>query len=1131
MTTSAPGTTRDRRSPARLLVALVVLALGAVSCDSTPLLFPTPEGLELASGVGSGGTIQGTAGEVVLPAVVLRVVDGNGNPVPNATVRLEVEAGGGSVPGTEVSSDRRGRVVVDGWRLGETAGTNRLRLQVRAHGGVSPGGTAAPHVVLEAQGIPGAASRIASVGAPPPALEGTVGEALPAAVRFRVEDRFGNPVPGVDVTFTLPSGSGSVASTSGRSDATGEVGPGSWTLGPEAGLQVLRVVAAGVAGVDLEIEALARPGDPERIRIQGELPATAPAGEVLGDHVDGVPVVQVVDAFGNPLPDIQVTVTPLANSGTVGAPAVNTGPTGTGGTLPAWTLGTTPGTQGLRLVAQSLPGVAPLEIVLQAVPGAPATLEAVTPTDLSVVSEGVALPAPTVRVEDRFGNPVPGVAIRFSGPGTLTDPNVTTGPAGTAAIGTWRVGAETGTQILQAELLSPVAGVEPVAFVATVSLATRILALVSGGGQTGTAGMPLEAPIMVRLTSADGTPLPDVVLQLEVVAGGGSVSPATRTTAADGQASIGGWVLGGTPGINRLRISEPGGSSIEVEATGEEGDSWQVLAVHVNQGNQTFQGTVPLVADRPGLLRVFLRGSTSSPPGIRVRIRVRQGGSVVVDEVVGRAGGGGIEVSDPDPDDAGRSWNLTLAAGLLQPGAEIRVDVDPDGILNPAPSPAVTWPAGGGWHPVDVRELPTFRATFIPIQVNHFGLTGRITPANVQDYVGSTVDQFPMGAVDFEVRTTPLVFDGSFANPSTAWVEVLQDVRDLRLAENGFARYYHGILQRPPGPGIAGIAYVVTNPQSVNNLAAVSFDELPTAGPVIAHEFGHNFGRNHAPCGNAGGVDPNYPHPGGQLGGPGYSASTGTLRPTTGFRDVMGYCFPMWASDYTFGAIRAMREARPVGMTLGMLVGAQSGPAPGSQAALLIGGSWTSTTAPRLRPALRLEARPTPTEPGGDVQIHVLDAGGGVITSGRYSAVAVDHADDPTLRHFGAVLPLPAGSAPPASIRVTTPAGVASLSAGAEAMDPTGSPLVTVESAAPPPGADDPRAPGTWARIRWDVEAFPVLVLRDAETGHIRGFLRSGDAVVPLPAPADDIPAMRMDLSDGVRTLESVPIRRGPERP
>lgn len=911
------------RSPARLVVALAALSFALGSCDGSPLLFPSPEGLEVIGGSGAGDLLKGTVGEVVLPAVVFRVVDGSGNHVPNATVRLEVQAGGGSVTRSEVASDRQGRVVVDGWRLGETAGTNRLRVGVDAHGGVSLGGSAPPEFLLEAEGLPDAARRIISVGTPPPALEGTVGEVVPGEFLFRVEDRFGNPVPGVIVTFDVPAGSGTLASGIDESDAAGEVTPESWTLGPRPGPQVLRVVAVGVAGVVLEVEVLARPGPPDRILVTGEIPARAQGGASLSQLVDALPTVQVLDAFGNPLPDVTVNVTPLGNSGTVAATTLNTGPAGTGGTLPEWTLGETPGTQVLRLT----------------VPGAPE----VTAHDLLIQTADL-----------------------------------------------------------------------------------------------------------------------------------------------------------------------------------------QVDAVHVNQGNQTFQGTIPLVAGRPGLLRVFLGGGLDSPPGIQVRIRIRQGGSVVLDEIVGRAGGGGIESSEPDPDDAGRSWNLALAGSHLQPGAELRVDVLPDDVLDSASPPAVTWPAGGGWHPLDVRGLSTFRATFIPIQATYFGLTGRITPANLQEYVGLTVDQFPIGAVDFEVRTTPLVFDGSFENPSAAWVAVLQDVRDLRLAENGFARYYHGILQRPSGPGIGGMAYVATQPQGINNLAAVSFDQLPTAASVISHEFGHNFGRGHAPCGSPGGLDPNYPHPGGELGSPGYSAATGTLRPTTEFHDVMGYCLPSWASDYTFGAIRAMREARPVGISLGSLVGAQSAPLPGSQTAILVGGSWSSTSAPSLRPAIRLDAGPTPSHPGGEVVVQVLNAGGAVISSGRYPAAPVDHADDPTLRHFGAVLPLPAGSGAPASIRVITPAGTVSLAASPDPLEAAAATVVSVESVPRPLGADGPADAPSWTRIQWDVESFPVLVLRDADTGSIRGFLRSGDAVVPIPTPLGPTPSLRMDLSDGVRTLESVPIRRGP---
>jgi hypothetical protein len=75
---------------------------------------------------------------------------------------------------------------------------------------------------------------------------------------------------------------------------------------------------------------------------------------------------------------------------------------------------------------------------------------------------------------------------------------------------------------------------------------------------------------------------------------------------------------------------------------------------------------------------------------------------------------------------------------------------------------------------------------------------------------------------------------------------------------------------------------------------------------TMAHELGHNHGRNHAPCvpkgGTISGVDPNYPFPDGRTGVIGYDSRTKVLLPDTG-TDLMGYCSNVWLSEYTYGGI------------------------------------------------------------------------------------------------------------------------------------------------------------------------------------------------------------------------------------
>ena len=72
--------------------------------------------------------------------------------------------------------------------------------------------------------------------------------------------------------------------------------------------------------------------------------------------------------------------------------------------------------------------------------------------------------------------------------------------------------------------------------------------------------------------------------------------------------------------------------------------------------------------------------------------------------------------------------------------------------------------------------------------------------------------------------------------------------------------------------GIAGIGYV-------GGKTALGWDNLPTGSSVAAHEWGHNWGRNHSPCGGPSNPDPNYPYAGGMTGAYGLDVASATLMP------------------------------------------------------------------------------------------------------------------------------------------------------------------------------------------------------------------------------------------------------------
>jgi hypothetical protein len=85
-------------------------------------------------------------------------------------------------------------------------------------------------------------------------------------------------------------------------------------------------------------------------------------------------------------------------------------------------------------------------------------------------------------------------------------------------------------------------------------------------------------------------------------------------------------------------------------------------------------------------------------------------------------------------------------------------------------------------------------------------------------------------------------------------------------------------------------------------------------GPTAAQEIGHAFGRRHAPCGNPGNVDANYPTydslPMGSIGEYGIDDRGNVQDPST-VTDFMGYCGPNWVSPYTYEGLRTRFPAVP----------------------------------------------------------------------------------------------------------------------------------------------------------------------------------------------------------------------------
>ena len=398
-----------------------------------------------------------------------------------------------------------------------------------------------------------------------------------------------------------------------------------------------------------------------------------------------------------------------------------------------------------------------------------------------------------------------------------------------------------------------------------------------------------------------------------------------------------------------------------------------VSGIHLNQAAQNLEGDVPLIAERPALLRVFVtadRGGSGYRPLARAAFFVD--GRKVHNVEMGLASRFGF----PDGMDPGRldqSFSATIPAGILVPGTEIVVEIDPDSVVPRAPGSEVRVPKSGRLQ-LDVREVRRMELTVVPILVEAspdssvLNWAAALGPAHPATRLTESI--LPVHGLDVSVRDEPYRSTVDLSLGYRAWVDLLQDFQLLRLVENGDG-YYYGVVRGPPGPGVRGVAYV-------GRPASLGFPDPE----VMAHELGHSMNLQHAPCGLLFDDDPGYPYPEGTIGTWGYDSRSGRLvSPST--RDFMSYCEPTWISDYHFRKALDFRLATETAPTPIM--------ADVTRKRLLLWGGVSPEGELRLNPAFALEAPAKPSSGSGPYRIDGFAANGTREFSVSFAVDEIEH--------------------------------------------------------------------------------------------------------------------------------------------
>lgn len=446
----------------------------------------------------SGEDQTAPAGTELPDPLVVEVTDAFGNPIQGVPIIWTLE-GGGSVNDSTTATDAVGRTSVTR-TLGPTAGTQTTLASSEEDLAGSP--VAFIHTVTagNASGV-----RIVEgddqIAAP--------GETLPQDLVVEVADEDGNPVVAAAVTWVVTAGGGTLAPTTGTTDASGRAAT-TWTLGATAGANTAQAIVSGVG--EAEFTATAQAGAASEIRKVSGDEQTGQAGSRLSSPL----VVQVLDDGDNPVSGATVTWSIESGGGSVSPASAATDASGRAST--AWTLGSE---TGIQEVEASTSGAGSVRFEATSAAGGPSSLGLTTPPSGRVQ---VGLPfarQPVVQVFDAAGNRVqaPGLTVTAaiaSGAGQLIGTTTrTTGPNGRATFTNLGIQGAVGAHslIFAAQGLTSITS--GTIIVNPVATSTRIT---SDAPDPSAPEQGVE--VVFAVTSAGGTPSGTV----QVTASGGSES-------------------------------------------------------------------------------------------------------------------------------------------------------------------------------------------------------------------------------------------------------------------------------------------------------------------------------------------------------------------------------------------------------------------------------------------------------------------------------------------------------------------------------------------------------------------------------------------------------------------------------
>ena len=504
------------------------------------------------------------AGTAVSNAPLLKVVNGSGLPIANAPIRFVITLGATPVADVTLNADANGTLSASSVATPDVVGA----YTIAATSTSAPGSTVNATLNVIA-GVP--SSLVFTVPTGTTQYSAQIGAAITPAVTVAVRDAFGNAATSAtsSVTMSLTNPSGAVLSGATTVNAVNGVATFSnLSINLAQNGYTLTATSTGLTGAtSLAVNVLA-PGGLQLGFV------TAIANGVANTALTPAIIVQARDAQGQLVTTATPAVTLSISSGPAGATILGGGPVTAVNGIATFTNVKLSKAGAYSLIATG-PGVAPTTSTsfTLAAAGAAALMTKVAGDNISAAVNTVTAIPPKVLVTDVSGNPVPGAQVGFQilsgqstfkrtpSDGPLTSATVQTDANGFVTLDSWTMGPTATTNSMTATLVGTAVSLT---FNSTAtSAAASALAIVSGAGQTGGAGLALAQPFVVKVTDAGGNAVSGVTVTW--AATNGSIAP-TTVTAADGTTSAT-MTLAGVLGPASATASIAGAPSVPFSAT------------------------------------------------------------------------------------------------------------------------------------------------------------------------------------------------------------------------------------------------------------------------------------------------------------------------------------------------------------------------------------------------------------------------------------------------------------------------------------------------------------------------------------------------------------------------------------